>query len=288
MKTILPQRAASQIVWIKVLTIVGVIACWEIVARSGLFFEGVIPPTHAVLLAIGQELMDGGFYRDLGVTLLEAVVGFACGSLIAITLGIFLGLKPFARKMIEPYITAIGGTPKIIFLPILFLLFGLGIESKMAKAALSTFFPVVLSTTSGFLQIPNILLRVGQSFHLTRWEMVTKIYVPAMAQALLTGLRLGMAMAIIGVLSAEITYSDRGLGFRLIRNADMFQIPTVYALAILIFALAATINFALTKLELHFAKHERRRERPAAGNRTEGNVAPNAALSLKSLGKGHA
>jgi ABC-type nitrate/sulfonate/bicarbonate transport system permease component len=248
---------ARRVIVIKLATIACLVAAWELTARSGLLFEGVVPSAITVANAILRELLDPGFYRDLGVTLFASFSGFVIGSAIAISLGILLGISPFMRKMIEPFITALGGTPKIIFLPILFLVFGLGIESKIAKSALSTFFPVVLSTASGFVQIPAILLRVGQSFHLGPWQTVSKIYVPAMASPLLTGLRLGLAMAIIGVLSAEIVFSDSGLGFRLIRYADQFKIPYVYALVILIFAVAATINFALTKVQDHFRRHER-------------------------------
>ena len=255
------RNLSVRILWTKVITIAVLLAIWEAMARSGLFFEGVLPPALAIGNALIDELSDNGFYRDLGVTMLESGVGFLFGSLVAITVGIALGVNPFLRRMIEPFILAIGGTPKIVFLPILFLIFGLGIESKMAKSALSTFFPVAISTTSGFIQIPVIFLLVGRSFHLTRWQMATKIYVPAMARPLLTGLRLGIAMAIIGVLSAEITYSDRGLGFRLIRDADQFHIPSVYAIVILIFFTAATINFTATLLEDYFARHERGRVR---------------------------
>jgi ABC-type nitrate/sulfonate/bicarbonate transport system permease component len=274
---------SSQIFWIKILTVVCAICVWEGLARSGLFFEGVVPPTLAVVNAIGREFTDKGFYRDLGVTLLESGLGFLWGSLIGISLGIVLGLNSFFRRMMEPIITAIGGTPKIVFLPILFLIFGLGLESKIAKAALSTFFPVVLSTTSGFLLIPNILLRVGKSFHLSRWQTIVKVYVPAMAHPLLTGLRLGMAMAIIGVLSAEITYSDMGLGYRLIRNADQFQIASVYALAIIIFAVAATVNFAMTILQARVGRHERRNDEFVTAK-----TVPAPAPRSEVLGKGHA
>jgi len=253
-----------RILWIRIITILVLLTTWELMARSGLFYEGVVPSTTSVVGALAREISDGSFYRDLGVTMLESSVGFLFGSIIAITVGITLGLNSYLRRMIEPFILAIGGTPKIVFLPILFLVFGLGIESKMAKAALSAFFPVVVSATSGFIQIPAVLIRVGHSFHLSCWKMATKIYIPAMVKPLLTGLRLGMAVAIIGVLSAEITYSDRGLGFRLIRNADHFQISAVYAIAILIFTMAASINYGLSKVEDHFARHERGRHKNEA------------------------
>jgi ABC-type nitrate/sulfonate/bicarbonate transport system permease component len=257
----------SQVAWIKILTVLIALGSWELLARSGLFFEGVIPPVFTILVALVKEIINSGFYRDLGITLLEASVGFIAGSVIGIGLGLLLGVNSFLRRMIEPYILALGGTPKIVFLPILFLIFGLGLESKMAKAALSAFFPVVLNTTSGFIEIPHILLRVGQSFHLRPLQMIQKIYIPAMTKPLLTGLRLGMGMAIIGVLSAEITYSNGGLGYRLIRNADQFQIPAVYALAILIFAVATAINFCLTKVENHFGRNKR------GGGKNEGFIA---------------
>jgi NitT/TauT family transport system permease protein len=250
---------SRRVLAIKVFTVAGLVLLWELAARSGLFFEGVVPSIVPIVRAVIQELVDKDFYHDLAITLTESGVGFVCGSLIAIVIAIGLGLNPYMRRMIEPFITAIGGTPKIIFLPILFLIFGLGIESKMAKAALSTFFPVVLSTMNGFVQISPVLLRVGKSFDLGRWQTISKIYIPAMMNPLLTGLRLGMSVAIIGVLSAEITYSNGGLGFRLIRNADQFKITSVYAVAILIFAVAATINAGITKLQQRVNRHERGR-----------------------------
>jgi ABC-type nitrate/sulfonate/bicarbonate transport system permease component len=254
---------ASRVFLIKVLTIMALILLWEGLARSGLFYSGVLPPIWVVMKALVEELCDKGFYYDLGVTVLETGVGFVVGSIIALLFAVVLGTNSYIRRMIEPYIIAIGGTPKIIFLPILFLIFGLGIESKMAKAAVSAFFPVVLSATSGILQIPPVLPRVGHSFDLSGWQMLTKIYLPAVTNPLLVGLRLGIAMAIIGVLSAEITYSNAGLGYRLIRDADQFKIPSVYAITILIFAVSATINFGLTKVQDRMNRHEARRRTAA-------------------------
>jgi len=251
----LPRR----VLVIKVVTALCLLAAWEMLSLSGLFYKGIMPSIVEVIRACIAEIADTSFYRDLGYTMLESSVGFAAGSVIAIAVAIVLGRNPYARRVFEPYINALGGTPKIIFLPILFLIFGLGIESKMAKAALSAFFPVVLSTTSGFIQIPPVLLRVGQSFGLSRWQMVQKVYIPAMSEPLLTGLRLGIAMAIIGVLSAEISYSNVGLGYRLIQNADQFRIPSVYAITILIFAVSVSINTALTHLQSGMTKHKQGR-----------------------------
>lgn len=256
-------KLARRVFWIRLLTILVLICLWEGLSRSGLFYKGVLPSTWMVAQAIAGELADTSFYYDLGITMLETGVGFVAGAIIALLFAMVLGTNAYIRAMIEPYIIAIGGTPKIIFLPILFLIFGLGLESKMAKAAVSAFFPIVLSVTSGIVQIPPVLLRVGRGFDLSHWQMLTKIYLPAVTNPLLTGLQLGVAMAIIGVLSAEISYANAGLGYRLIRDADQFKISSVYALIILIFTVSAAINFGIIRLQRWLNRHERSRREAA-------------------------
>ena len=106
-----------------------------------ILYGDVIPSSWKIAVAIWGEVTAADFYRDLGITFAEHIVGFIVGSAIALALGIAMGVNPLLRKAIEPYLNAIGSTPKIIFLPILFLIFGTGIDSKMAKGALSAFFP---------------------------------------------------------------------------------------------------------------------------------------------------
>jgi ABC-type nitrate/sulfonate/bicarbonate transport system permease component len=265
---------------IQVLTILFLLCAWEALGRSGWFYAGVLPSTLQIGNALWTELGDPGLYRDLGVTMLETLVGFVVGSALAIAVGLGLGVGAYARRIIEPAMIAIAGTPKIIFLPILFLIFGLGLESKMAKGALSAFFPVVLSTISGFLQIPPVLLRVGDSFQAKWWQMAWNIYLPAMCSPLLTGVRLGFSFAFIGVLTAEITYANAGLGFRLIRDADQFRTPSVYALVILIFGLSVLVNGGLSWLQARLT----RRKRPLpAGRGKVGRAAASRANTPSSL-----
>ena len=162
---------------------------------------------------------------------------------------------PTLRGAIEPYLNAIGSTPKIIFLPILFLMFGTGIESKMAKGALSAFFPVVFTTVLGMLLINPVLIQVGKSFNLTTRQMVAKVYIPAMVNPVITGLRLGMAITVIGVLVAELKFADGGLGYRLGVYYELFRIAPMYAIIVIIFALAATANVGMSMLQDRANRH---------------------------------
>jgi ABC-type nitrate/sulfonate/bicarbonate transport system permease component len=237
---------------VRILTIVAIVAIWEGMARSGLLYKDVVPPIERIIVAIYNELLAPAFYYHLWITFAEVAVGFVVGSLIGLALGIVLGTNEYFRKAMEPYLNAIGSTPKIIFLPIIFLMFGVGMESKMAKGAFSGFFPMVFSTTLGMILINPVLLRVGKSFHLNQWQTITKIYLPAMVNPVIVGLRLALGVTIIGILVAEIKFSDGGVGFRLIQYYDQFKIAPMYAMLVLIFALAAFGNFGMTKLQDKF------------------------------------
>jgi ABC-type nitrate/sulfonate/bicarbonate transport system permease component len=124
--------------------------------------------------------------------------------------------------------------------------FGVGTGSKIAMGALSCFFPVALSTAAGMRQIDEVLIRVGRSFRASPMQMVTKIYIPAMAAPIVNGLRLGLGVAIIGTLLAETKLSNKGLGFLIIQSYQRFDMPEMYAMLIVVFTLAALINAAFT------------------------------------------
>ncbi len=248
----------ASIMRIRVVTVVALLIAWEGLALLGsleILYADVIPTSWRIALAILNELISAGFYRDLSITFAEHIVGFIVGSTIALAVGISMGVNPLLRRALEPYLNAIGSTPKIIFLPILFLMFGTGIESKMAKGALSAFFPVVFTTALGMILINPVLIRVGQSFNLTTRQMIAKIYVPAMINPLITGLRLGMAITVIGVLVAELKFADGGLGFRLGIYYEQYEIAPMYAIILIIFALAATANVGMTRLQDRANRH---------------------------------
>lgn len=256
-----PSPAAAKdasVTRIRVLTAVGLVLLWEVIATLGtvgVLYNDVVPHIWTIAIATFEELISASFYQDLGITFAEHIVGFIVGSIIAIFIGIWMGTSPLFRGALEPYLNAIGSTPKIIFLPILFLMFGTGIESKMAKGSLSAFFPVVFTTTLGMILISPVLIRVGKTFNLNKWQMITKIYMPAMVNPVITGLRLGMAITVIGVLVAELKFADGGLGYRLGIYYEQFRIAPMYAIILIIFAIAAAANVGMTRLQDRVNRH---------------------------------
>ncbi|MGE4166787.1 MAG: ABC transporter permease, partial [Xanthobacteraceae bacterium] len=142
----------------------------------------------------------------------------------------------------ESFLYYLGPTPKIIFFPIMIMWFGVGPGSKVALGTLSCFFPVALSVAAGMRLIDKVLIRVGRSFRANTWQMVTKIYLPAMRQPIMNGVRLGFGVALIGTLLAETKLSNKGIGFLIIQAYSIFDMPRMYAMLIVLFVLAIGVN----------------------------------------------
>jgi len=232
---------------LRLATVLGLWAIWEAVARSHLVYEGVVPSSIAIAAAVGDLLATPSFYWNLELTLIEVAVSLALGSGAGIIVGLALGASRFAGKAFEPYMHYLAPTPKIVFLPILLVLFGVGPGSKIAMGTLSCFFPMVLSVASGVRQVDPVLLRVGRSFHLSLLQTVRKIYLPALVPPIATGLKLGTGVAIIGCLLAEIKMSNRGLGFLIMQYYSQFRIPHMYAALLIAFIIAAGGNALIAR-----------------------------------------
>jgi ABC-type nitrate/sulfonate/bicarbonate transport system permease component len=234
---------------VRAATLVILLSAWQALALSGLVYEDVVPPLALIARAAVSILLDPTFYYDAAVTIGEVVGGYALSIVAGVAVGLLFGLQPFMRATFLPYVNALATTPKIIFLPVVMLAFGVGPASKVALGAFAGFFPIVLSTTAGVLQVDPTLVKVARSYNLTTWQTIRKVHLPAMRVPIVTGMRLGLGVAIIAVLLAEIKFSNAGLGFLAIDFYNHFEIASLYATLVIIFLLAAAVNSGMSRLE---------------------------------------
>ena len=227
---------------LRIMIIVIVLAGWEALAASGLLYRDVVPSLLAIAKALFLTLRDPAFYSHLGTTAYEIAIAMLIGGLSGLAVGIVLGGSRFMARAYESYLYYLGPCPKIIFFPIMIMWFGVGPGSKIAMGAISCFFPVALNASGGMRQIDKVLIRVGKSFRANSWQMVTKIYLPAMRHPVINGVRLGLGVALIGTLLAETKLSNRGIGFLVIQAYSIFNMPQMYALLIILFVISIGAN----------------------------------------------
>src|SRR5947207_3600377 len=236
------QPLASPVTLVRIAIIAGVLVTWEAVAASGLLFRDVVPSLLVIGRATAELLADKSYYWHLGVTAGEIGTGLLIGGLSGLAVGILLGSSRLLSRAYEAYLYYLGPSPKIIFFPVMIMWFGVGPGSKVAMGAISCFFPVALNIAGGMREIDKVLIRVGKSFRANTWQMVTKIYLPAMRHPVINGMRLGLGVALIGTLLAETKLSNRGIGFLVIQAYSIFNMPQMYALLIILFVIAIGAN----------------------------------------------
>jgi NitT/TauT family transport system permease protein len=244
-----PARPLLQpVTLLRIALIVGILALWQALSVSGLLYRDVVPSLIAIGRAMVETLSNTGFYFNLYTTAYEIAFAMLIGGISGLIVGLLLGGSPLLSKAYEVYLYYLGPCPKIIFFPLMLLWFGVGPGSKTAMGAISCFFPIALNTAGGMREIDKVLIRVGQSFRANTWQMVTKIYLPAMRYPVINGLRLGLGVALIGTLLAETKLSNRGIGFMVIQAYDFFRMPEMYALLIILFVFAIGANALIGRL----------------------------------------
>jgi NitT/TauT family transport system permease protein len=239
---------AHPVAALRVFIVVTALLFWEALAQSGLLYRDVVPSLLRIGLALYQTLTDPAFYFHLYTTFYEIGVAMVIGGVSGLAVGILLGGSKLMQRAYEPFLYYLGPCPKIIFFPLMIMWFGVGTGSKIAMGAISCFFPIALNAAGGMREIDKVLIRVGKSFRASTWQMVTKIYMPAMRHPIINGVRLGLGLCLIGTLLAETKMSNRGVGFLVIQAYTLFDMPLMYSLLIVLFVIAIGANAMIGRL----------------------------------------
>jgi ABC-type nitrate/sulfonate/bicarbonate transport system permease component len=233
---------------LQLVTLIAVWALWEAIAASELFYRGVVPSLSLIAAAFMQLVASPQFWFNLSVTGTEIASAIVLGGGAGVLVGLALGGNHFLSAAFEPYVSALAATPKIVILPIVYLMFGVGPQSKIAISAFACFIPVALSVATGVREMRSVLVQVGRSLNLSHGQMIGKIYLPALIEPLKTGLRVGLSAAIAVCLIAEIKFSRIGLGAMVIDSFNHSRFAEVYAVLIVIISLAMSGNALLNRV----------------------------------------
>lgn len=206
------------------------------------------PPLATVANAWGL-LADADFwpnvassFRALGLAIMfEVVLGLLIGAL--------LGLNRLAGEVMEPLIMGFYAVPKIVFYPVVLMMCGIGVTSVVVFAVMHGILPIILFTMNAVRAIKPIFLRTGRALRLTVAQTVWSIALPAAIPEVFTGLRIGFAATMLGVLLSEMFGSKNGLGFLLMNAIGLNHVNDIMALTLLLAGFAACVNLALLAVD---------------------------------------
>jgi ABC-type nitrate/sulfonate/bicarbonate transport system permease component len=231
-------------------TIVLLLLVWQFLpdfvpmkAGTKLFFT---VPSH-VAGTLWTMFATGSIWAPLGVSASAFAIGLLLAIVAGLPLGVLLGRSATLNAMIDPFITAFNATPRLVFLPLLMLWFGIGIWSKVAVVFLGALFPLLINTYEGVRNADKILINVVRSFGAGEWDIARLVVVPNSLPFIIVGLRLAIGRAVLGVVVSEFFGSQDGLGVIMVRAASQFKVDVVFA-GLIVFAALSLIMTGLVKL----------------------------------------
>ena len=183
-------------------------------------------------------------WENTPITIAEIVLGFLVGSLLGIGLGIAIAQSRWAEVILTPYLVVSQAVPKVALAPILIIVLGYGLASKVAVAALIAFFPLLENTIAGVRQVDPDSLRLLQSLGATRWQIFTKLRVFTALPLIFAGLRIAAVLATVGAIVGEFVAGNRGLGALLVTSMGTFSTSLLYATMGVLTALACGVYLA--------------------------------------------
>jgi NitT/TauT family transport system permease protein len=186
----------------------------------------------AVFEKLMTELVNADFYNDLRVTAIEVAAGFSIGASAGIILGVLLARWTYVASVVDPFLLGLNSIPRIALAPMLIVWFGIDMASKVFLGATLVFFITFFNTIAGIRSVEKALCDVARVQGASDWQIFTKVMLPSASSWIMTGIKMSLPFALVGVIIGEFLVSSHGLGYRL--NAYSTSYNTVGAISMII------------------------------------------------------
>jgi len=228
---------------------------WELVGNVFQWINPMFMSAPSLIFKAGYEMFRSGeIYHDLYVSGVEFLGGYFLAAIVAIPFGIMTGWYKRMSYIFDPFVNALNATPRVALLPLVIIWLGIGILSKVGIIFLGAVFSILINTRDGVKTTPVNLLNAARSFGASEWMVFKTVVVPSTIPFILTGLRLAVGRALVGVLVGELYAATAGIGFMITVAGATFQTDKVFV-GVGIFALSGMIGMELlTKVERRFDK----------------------------------
>ncbi|MFL6798005.1 MAG: ABC transporter permease [Xanthobacteraceae bacterium] len=204
------------------------IVAWELLGDWGMLPRYLSSPS-AISLGLWELATTGELWVALAASVYRVAVGFALGTSAGIVVGLGAGLVPGVRHFFDPLVSLLYSVPKVAFLPIFLLLFGLGHASKIAIISFSVFFPVFIASRHAVLSVNRLLVWAAHNMGTPRRVVFLRVIIPAAAPQLFSGIRIGLAHAFVVLFAAELIGSKVGLGNIITYSEEWVRFDLMFA-----------------------------------------------------------
>mgnify|MGYP001944094386 CR=1 FL=1 len=226
-----------------------ILILWEFLSRTELIDSRFFPPPTAIVATFFNMIQTGTLFDHLSISLMRIIGGFLLGTIPGIILGLLMGMYAPFRHFFRPIIMALMPIPTLALLPIIIIIFGIGETSKLVTIAGSVFFPVVINTAAGVMNIEQIYIDVAKNYGASSKDFFFKIALPGSLPVMLEGIQMGQAIALLTIVAAEMMGANEGIGYLIWTSYKAFVITEMFVGLILISFFGYFFSLLLRRLQ---------------------------------------
>jgi ABC-type nitrate/sulfonate/bicarbonate transport system permease component len=233
-------------------TIVLLLLIWELVPQLMTLSPGMelfFTTPSRIAATLWRMFATGEIWQPLQVSATAFALGLAMAIAAGLPLGVLLGRSSTLDALFDPFVTALNATPRLVFLPLFLLWFGLGLWSKVLIVFIGALFPILINTYEGVRNADKVLINVVRSFGAREWDIARLVMVPNAMPYIVAGLRLAIGRAVLGVVVAEFFGSQEGLGVMMVRAASSYHVDIVFAGVVVFAVLSLAMTFLVQMIE---------------------------------------
>lgn len=227
---------------IQLLILILALGLWEICADYKIVDPFITSQPSRVIATIIRLYKEGVLFQHIGITCLEAVVGFVLGTLVGTIIAIILWWSEFLCKILEPYLVVLNSLPKIALGPIFIVWIGAGPAAIIIMTLAISLIVTVLEVLNGFLAIDQEKTKLVKTFGGTKFQVLTKVLLPASAPTIINALKINVGLSWVGVIVGEFLVSKAGLGYLIVYGGQVFKLDLVMS-SVIILGVAATMMY---------------------------------------------
>ncbi len=238
--------------WMSLFSFIAILLLWELDRRMEWVPPLFLPAPSAILSEGWTMVKTGVIFKHILASLSRILWGFLIACSLGVLVGILIGFFSIPEAVGNPIIAATFPIPKIAILPLLILWLGIGEASKVAVIALGVFFPMVINVYTGVKNVDPLLIKAALSLGSNRTRIIRKVILPSILPMIFAGMKLGIGIALLLVVAAEMVAADAGIGFMILTAADLMQTKKLMVGLILLSLLGIFFNWLFQKLERFF------------------------------------
>jgi sulfonate transport system permease protein len=222
---------------------------WEFLSRKGIINPSILPSPTTIWATFLDLVETGELQQHVKVSLLRVLQGFTLGAFIGIAGGTLIGLSRFVEKALLLITGLLRPIPIIAWVPVLILWVGIDETSKVTVIAIGSFWPVLLNTIHGIQGTDRKFLEVARILGKGRWTVLTKVVLPSALPSIFTGVRIGIGIAWMSVIGAELIAASSGVGYLIMYARELSQPDVMLVGVFSIGIVGLLIDVALRRVE---------------------------------------